>query len=259
MASLPSQRSCIELQVEGPSCFSVRPFDKKFLKCRAVIHPRASEESTILEEHIVVECGTFRWIFPVVFTKTLAVPRLIELAGPSHQLLRHRVTLAQLGTVKNWEVSDLPCARKIINLVFLGANDLYVEAIVNRPLDYEGFITFFEEDHSRAERYPLSLRVGGRQSNQVVIEANVGATGAVKMKIKNGTGKFKVEFKNNKKKEFRVWPLEGEFREGQDVLEFEYRPVEYNGSKKAEVSVLTENGNFDFSLLGRFPRRPHDI
>ena len=39
------------------------------------------------------------------------------------------------------------------------------------------------------------------------------------------------------------------------MLTFEYNPIEYNGSKKAEVNISSEGGNFDFALTGKFPKR----
>lgn len=62
-----------------------------------------------------------------------------------------------------------------------------------------------------AEKYPLFMKIGGKKVKAVSIEANVGETGVAKFKIKNGRGDFTVEIKNNRKKEFSVFPLEGKF------------------------------------------------
>lgn len=52
---------------------------------------------------------------------------------------------------------------------------------------------------SLAEKYPLSLKIGGNKIKNIPIEANVGETGTAKIKIKNGRGPFKVTVKNNRK------------------------------------------------------------
>jgi len=53
-----------------------------------------------------------------------------------------------------------------------------------------------------------------------------------------------------------VSPLEGCFVEdGENWFTFDYTPIEYNGSKKAEVNIVSEGGNFDFYLHGKFPTR----
>jgi len=57
----------------------------------------------------------------------------------------------------------------------------------------------------------LIIKIGGRKVKPVTIEANVGQTSVVKIKVKYGKGKYRVDFKNNKRKEFRVYPLEGVF------------------------------------------------
>ena len=63
-----------------------------------------------------------------------------------------------------------------------------------------------------------------------------------------------MSIKNNKLKEFSVTPMSGEFKEKEDnIIYFEYAPVEYNGNKKAEVYITSEYGSFNFYLIGKFP------
>jgi hypothetical protein len=93
----------------------------------------------------------------------------------------------------------------------LSSNDLNLQAIINKNMEYMGFITFYQDDMALAEKYPLSLKIGGSKIKSISIEANVGETGVSKIKIKNGRGSFRVDLKNNRKKEFRVSPLQGIF------------------------------------------------
>ena len=85
-------------------------------------------------------------------------------------------------------------------MVHLSSNDFYIETVINKNFEYQGFITFFEEDMTCAEKYPLYIKIGGRKVQNISLEANVGQTGTFKIKVNNARGKFNVSFKNNKKK-----------------------------------------------------------
>ena len=74
----------------------------------------------------------------------------------------------------------------------LSSNDFYLEAIVNKNYEYQGFIKYYEEDMTCAEKYPLIIKIGGRKVKPVTIEANVGQTSIVKIKVSNGRGKYSV-------------------------------------------------------------------
>ena len=88
----------------------------------------------------------------------------------------------------------------------------------------------------------------------------MGEKGRVEIRLKNGRGHYKVELKNNKMKEFGVDPMEGDFIDkGDNAIFFEYNPTEYNGNKKAEVSVTSDSGCFNFFLLGKFPNSKWSI
>ena len=74
---------------------------------------------------------------------------------------------------------------------------------------------------SYAEKYNLNIKIGDKKYEKIWITANVGEKNKVEMRLKNGKGKFKVEIKNNKMKEFGVYPMEGEFKEkGDNVIFF---------------------------------------
>lgn len=125
---------------------------------------------------------------------------LIQIKGSSHDLLATKVTLKHIRGLGRWEVTDFPDFDKQMNLNLLSSCDLSLQAIINKPIEYCGSITFFQDDMALAESYPLIMKIGGRQVKKIPIEANVGDQGLAKIKIKNGRGSFKAILRNNRMK-----------------------------------------------------------
>ncbi len=46
-----------------------------------------------------------------------------------------------------------------MNISVLTANDIYLQAIINKHLNYCGSITFFQEDMKKAEKYQLIMKI----------------------------------------------------------------------------------------------------
>jgi hypothetical protein len=61
-----------------------------------------------------------------------------------------------------------------MNINLLSSSDLSLQAIINKPIEYNGSITFFQDDMALAEIYPLRIKIGGKQMKKIPIEANVG-------------------------------------------------------------------------------------
>lgn len=157
--------------------------------------------------------------------------------------------------IKNWCINEIPSFKDNFNLSFISSKDVYLETIMNKNFDFNGTLIFYDDDMTCAEKYHLSVKIEGKKYEKVWISANVGEKGKAEIRLKNGRGKYQVELKNNKMKEFGVEPMKGQFKEnGDNIIYFEYCPVEYNGNKRAEVIINSEYGSFNFYILGKFPK-----
>lgn len=61
-----------------------------------------------------------------------------------------------------------------MNIAYLSSKDVYLEVIINKTCDYNGEVTFYDEDMICAEKYPLQIKVTGKKVETVKISANVG-------------------------------------------------------------------------------------
>ena len=65
--------------------------------------------------------------------------------------------------IKKWVISDCPNYKENFNLSFISSREVYLETIFNKPYEYNGFVMFYDEDMSCAERYALNIKIGEKK------------------------------------------------------------------------------------------------